>query len=455
MICIILVALCVVTHVSATVPFHSAATREDAQQQQHIRPRLIVDTDMGFDVDDVAAVCLANVLHDQNRVELIAVVHNTGCRLGVGGISSIVHFYGNDDNVTIGAWKGSFGSDCDTHFQGAFGQNQYLQNLVRDMGGPIKDASDAMRGTDAYRRVLSESPDKSVHIASIGMPTNLRDLLKTDGDEYSPLSGVQLVAKKVAKIVFMDGPYNFGCAAGFIGQANDCYGSARDTLEMMPDNVRLVFSGKGADPDIYSGSGLQRSHPSNSPCREAFKDWCCNPNGQSGGKMGRLSWDPIAVMIAALDVGSVYEKEVSYGTQVTADADGTEHFFGSGTMNARTDFSNATSSPASISSAIDTYLNMRPGQQFGWTLLLGHNCYGDRDGTGQSHGATDLEHPPSSAAGPPMTIRACQESCLELDECTAVTTSDASGNLVNCYRKSNVEPDSCDQGTSFNTYLHP
>ena len=34
------------------------------------------------------------------------------------------------------------------------------------------------------------------------------------------------------------------------------------------------------------------------------------------GSSGRLSWDPITVMIAATDVGSVFEKEVNYGTQV-------------------------------------------------------------------------------------------------------------------------------------------
>jgi hypothetical protein len=27
------------------------------------------------------------------------------------------------------------------------------------------------------------------------------------------------------------------------------------------------------------GKGLQTSHPPESPCREAYKHWCCNPNG--------------------------------------------------------------------------------------------------------------------------------------------------------------------------------
>ena len=217
-----------------------------------------------------------------------------------------------------------------------------------------------MTGTDAYRKALASAPDGSVNVASIGMPTNLRDLLNTTADQFSPLNGIDLVAKKIRKVVFMDGGYNFGCAAGNIGPAYDCEGGAMVTLKRMPPSVRMVFSNKGSSPPIYTGKGMQKSHPASSPCREAYKHWCCNPNGEDG-THGRLSWDPITVMIAALDVGSVYEKETDYGTQVTADEAGRESFFGNGTMNARTDFNiSAADAVTKISAAIDHYLNMVP-----------------------------------------------------------------------------------------------
>lgn len=250
------------------------------------------------------------------------------------------HFYGHDD-IILGAWKGRYGKNCAKHYEGTLGQDQYLSTVIRKTGGPIKNASMVMTGTDAYRKALASAPDGSVNVASIGMPTNLRDLLNTTADQYSPLSGFDLVAQKVGKVVFMDGGYNFGCAAGNIGPAYDCEGGAMATLKNMPPGVRMVFSGKGSSPPIYTGKGMQKSHPPNSPCREAYKHWCCNPNGEDG-THGRLSWDPIAVMIAALDVGSVYEKETNYGTQVTADEAGREHFFGNGTKNAQTDFNIST-----------------------------------------------------------------------------------------------------------------
>lgn len=368
----------------------------------------------------------------------------------------------------MGAWKGAFGADCDRHYEGTSGQNQYLSKVIDALGGPVKSADDVGTGVEAYRAALADPrvPNASVAVASIGLPTNLRDLLDSPADKISPLTGKQLVAAKVKQIVFMDGGYNFGCTAGNIGPCGDarcdCWGAAQVTLEDMPASVSMVFSGAGADPDIYTGAGLQASHPPNSPCRKAYSEWCCNPNGKDG-KSGRLSWDPIAVMIASLGVGSVYEKLTAYGTQVSADADGREHFFGGGTRNARTAF-NGTSDPTGhISRAIDHFLNTPPGGTpspspppgGAWQDLPGHNCWGDR-GTGRSHGAKDLESPAAAPApGSPMPLADCKSACEKLDGCTGVTVGAAGAGLVNCYRKGDLVPGQCDKGTQFDTYLKP
>lgn len=482
----------------------------------------------GFDVDDAVAICLGNALHMNGEAELLAVIHDTGCDLGAGGVSALNHFYGHD-NITIGAWKGKYGSDCTTHFKGADGQDQYLSKIINNpaMAGPIKSSKQALLGTDAYRKVLAAAPNASVNVASIGMPTNLRDLLATKPDQYSSMDGYDLIAAKVNKIVFMDGEwhervrlcvcgmcvracvqwhclsfivgaqewcstssctgawsstwrqcltqvrpscrdvrllarascplvsirtysmatgmYNFGCATGLIGPADDCYGSAEAALKM-PPNVRLVFSNKGASPDIYTGQDLQHTHPDNSPCREALKLWCCNPNGQGGVTEGRLSWDPITVMIAALDVGSVYEKEVNYGTQVTADADGEEHFFGSGTKNAQTDF-NGSPNVAGISGAINQRVNQVPPPQppqssDGYVRGDGLNCW-------PGHGADDI---PTTSS--PMDLHDCEALCNSTAACTGVVTQPyAGGPQLSCYMKKNIDWGSCDVSTVFTTWV--
>ena len=40
--------------------------------------QLIIDTDLGFDVDDVGAIAVAHALADQGKVDILGVVCNTG-----------------------------------------------------------------------------------------------------------------------------------------------------------------------------------------------------------------------------------------------------------------------------------------------------------------------------------------------------------------------------------------
>ena len=69
---------------------------------------IIIDTDLGFDVDDTGAVCIANELMLRGEADILAIVHDTGYRLGVGGVSAVNHYYGHD-SIPIGAYKGVFG----------------------------------------------------------------------------------------------------------------------------------------------------------------------------------------------------------------------------------------------------------------------------------------------------------------------------------------------------------
>ena len=73
---------------------------------------LIIDTDMGFDVDDVGAVCMANELMILGEADILAIVHDTGYKKGIGGVSAINHYYGHD-SIPLGAYKGPFGEADD------------------------------------------------------------------------------------------------------------------------------------------------------------------------------------------------------------------------------------------------------------------------------------------------------------------------------------------------------
>ena len=69
--------------------------------------QLIIDTDLGFDIDDTGAVCVANELMVRGEADILAIVHNTGFKLGIAGVSAINHYFGHD-SILLGAYKGVF-----------------------------------------------------------------------------------------------------------------------------------------------------------------------------------------------------------------------------------------------------------------------------------------------------------------------------------------------------------
>ena len=57
------------------------------------------------------------------------------------------------------------------------------------------------------RKALASQPDRSVVIAQVGFSTNLARLLDSPPDEYSPLTGRELVEKKVKLLSLMAGAF--------------------------------------------------------------------------------------------------------------------------------------------------------------------------------------------------------------------------------------------------------
>jgi hypothetical protein len=71
----------------------------------------------------------------------------------------------------------------------------------------IKDYASLLPAQRLYRKLLSESPDHSVVIISVGMYTNLARLLETGPDQYSELSGMELIKQKVDCLCLMGGNF--------------------------------------------------------------------------------------------------------------------------------------------------------------------------------------------------------------------------------------------------------
>ena len=97
--------------------------------------------------------------------------------------------------------------------QNRVGEANYTQEICEKLdekGRPlykrsIKDYSRLLPAVKLYRRLLAGAEDASVTIVSVGFSTNLALLMDTEADEYSPLTGKELVMQKVKRLVMMAG----------------------------------------------------------------------------------------------------------------------------------------------------------------------------------------------------------------------------------------------------------
>lgn len=164
--------------------------------------RIIFETDMGNDIDDAMALDMLYKYHKSGRIQLMAVMLNKDGMYSPMYIDLMNRWYGLK-NIPIGiSDPGSMTRDV-----GNFAKDVVV--MKDEKGQPLyKQKVNLSKLPEAYklhRRLLASAPDHSVTIVSVGFSTNLARLLDSAPDEYSPLSGRDLVAKKVDQLVAMAG----------------------------------------------------------------------------------------------------------------------------------------------------------------------------------------------------------------------------------------------------------
>jgi hypothetical protein len=139
-------------------------------------------------------------LCDKNEAELLAVTACYSSPYIAGCIDSINQFYGRQVPVGVNY-------DLDTSDGGVYARalcdmfpNQYPAiNYKTELSAP-----DTLI---VLRKTLAESEDNSVTIVATGPLGSLAKLVVSGGDEISPLTGKELIEKKVARTVVMGGRF--------------------------------------------------------------------------------------------------------------------------------------------------------------------------------------------------------------------------------------------------------
>lgn len=163
-----------------------------------VKRSVIVDTDIGPDVDDVGALVVLFKLAQKYGVSVLGVVNCTSNEYGNGAID-VVSRYCGFDGVPIGQTAKKEFLDDETTRQ----YNRYLTQHFSSVYGPQgKRPEEAVA---MYRRILAAAADNSVVLVTIGPLNNIGSLLCSGPDEYSSKDGRTLVSEKVYAVVTMGG----------------------------------------------------------------------------------------------------------------------------------------------------------------------------------------------------------------------------------------------------------
>ena len=278
--------------------------------------KVIFDTDMLTDFDDVGALACLHALADAGECEILATVSCTRGNASVAAVEVINSYYGRGD-LPVGVPRGmgvcgaGVGAKCKVDPKSPLGQKDggdgghyKYRKLVADYPQWVKhlDSDDAPDANETYRKVLAAQPDRSVTICSVGFLTNLRRLLETRPDAISPLDGRALVARKVKLWVAMACNYPRGKEYNSMWD----WESSKIVLENWPTPV--VFSDWQYGGDLFAGRAIAEMDGPRNPVKDVFagnipsreevrKDpvrWLRSCFGMGG----RAAWDETAVLAA-------------------------------------------------------------------------------------------------------------------------------------------------------------
>jgi purine nucleosidase len=248
--------------------------------------KVIFDTDMASDVDDVGALAVLHALADLGEAEILAVGISSRNEHVGPCVDAIDTYYGRPE-VPIGYQR-----RLELPAPGAASaetESRYAEAVARAFPHRLAKSSDAPDAAALYRRVLAGQPDGSVVLVSVGFLTNLRDLLDTTADAASPLSGEELVRRKVQRWVCMGGKFPSGRFDDGGGEYNLSV-DTRAAIRALHDwPTPVVFAGFEIGARIFTGKGLAGA-PEASPVRAAYLRF--------NGLKDRESWDETAVLYA-------------------------------------------------------------------------------------------------------------------------------------------------------------
>jgi inosine-uridine nucleoside N-ribohydrolase len=241
--------------------------------------RLILDTDIGNDVDDALALAMIHALQNRAEVQLLAVTITKDNRYAAPFVDLIDTFYGRPD-IPVGVVRHGKTPDDSAMLKIPVEQRDADGGFVYPHR--LQDGSQAPEAVELLTRILSAQPDQSVTIAQIGFSTNLARLV-------SSAAGRELVQHKVRRLCLMAG--NFAKPQSEYNVYTD-----PDSFESLLRNWpgQIVFSGFEVGLEItfpYESIEKDFRYASHDPVVDAYHIYVAKPEDHP-------NWDSTAVLEA-------------------------------------------------------------------------------------------------------------------------------------------------------------
>lgn len=252
----------------------------------HAAPvKVIFDTDMANDCDDTGALAVLHALADKGEADILAIVTNRKDPSGASAAAcaAIKTYYGRPD-IPIGTDKDGAKTKSRTPSSYA----PALRDAFPHHAKPDDQMPDALT---VLRQILASAEDQSITYCSVGALSNLEDLIRSQPDNLSPLSGRDLIEKKIKLTVIMGG--------GFPRTANPETNIKLDpaaavtVVNEWPSPI--LWQGYEIGAALITGSELQKT-PASNPVRRAFE--LRMHHGAPALAHGKPSHDQAAVLLA-------------------------------------------------------------------------------------------------------------------------------------------------------------
>ena len=252
--------------------------------------KIILDTDISPDYDDVGAMAVLHVLAKRGETEILGTATCNAFPYALTSIRVINAFCGRDDIPTGVVRPDGLSIDDVMH------SRRWPIFLFEKYGKP--DYLKAEPAVRLYRRLLAAADDASVTFVTIGWLTNLADLLASGPDEFSPLDGPALVARKVEKLVSMAGKFPEGREFNVFKDAP----ASEKVFHEWP--TPILFSGFEIGVNILTGKKLIAHPGEDNPVKDAYAIAL-----SQGDSDGRSSWDHTTVLAAVRGPADYFDVE--------------------------------------------------------------------------------------------------------------------------------------------------